>query len=102
MGLGTVGSGVSKILAQKKDHLEEVAGRPLRLRGILVRDIGKKREHLPPKNLMTDQAEEILANPDIENIAHKIYQDSREATPSMSDVPIHLFIHTCTSLTVIS
>lgn len=68
LGLGTVGSGVSKILAQKKDHLEEVAGRPLRLRGILVRDTGKKREHLPPKNLMTDQAEEILANPEIDII----------------------------------
>ena len=66
LGLGTVGSGVSKILAQKKDHLEEVAGRPLHLRSILVRDTGKKREHLPPKNLMTDQAEDILANPEID------------------------------------
>jgi len=68
LGLGTVGSGVSKILAHKKDHLEKVAGRPIELRGILVRDTGKKREHQPPKDLITNNADEILANPEIDII----------------------------------
>ena len=68
LGLGTVGSGVSKILAHKKDHLEKVAGRPIELRGILVRDTDKKREHQPPKDLITNNADEILANPEIDII----------------------------------
>lgn len=44
LGLGTVGSAVSRAIARRADRLEHMAGRPIILRGALVRDATKGRD----------------------------------------------------------
>lgn len=39
LGLGVVGSGVARILNEKRDMLDGMAGCPVRLEGVLVRDL---------------------------------------------------------------
>jgi homoserine dehydrogenase len=65
LGMGVVGGGVVKILMEKGEQLQQVAGAPLSLEGILVRDRGKPRSYEPP-GLLTTNIEDILNNPDVD------------------------------------
>lgn len=65
-GLGTVGSGVACLLRQAQDRLARVAGRPIELTRVLVRDPEKRRDApVPPECLVTDPAR-ILDDPRID------------------------------------
>ncbi|MCQ2559571.1 MAG: homoserine dehydrogenase [Clostridia bacterium] len=66
MGLGTVGQGVYKIL--QKNNLTLKAGASLQVARILVKDPQKNRGIDLPAELLTSQAEDILANPEIDLI----------------------------------
>lgn len=66
IGLGTVGSGVACLLRQARDRLARVAGRPIELTRVLVRDPEKRRDApVPPESLVTDPAR-ILDDPRID------------------------------------
>ena len=65
MGLGVVGTGVAAALLRKSPSLSDVSGRPLRLRKVLVRDLSRPRDVDLPPGLITANAEDILADPDI-------------------------------------
>ncbi|MDA1347737.1 MAG: homoserine dehydrogenase, partial [Chloroflexi bacterium] len=65
LGLGVVGSGVARILNEKRDRLDGMAGCPVRLEGVLVRDLEKDRDYLPSSGLITDRIEDILDNPKV-------------------------------------
>ena len=65
MGLGVVGTGVADKLLGKGSPLSDVTGRPVRLKRVLVRDISIPRDIELPEGLLTTNAEEILADPDI-------------------------------------
>lgn len=68
LGLGTVGSGVYKILTQHGPELDRQSGRKLVLSKILVRDPKKPRTMDVPSELLTTDFAEILEDPEIELI----------------------------------
>ncbi len=51
VGLGTVGSGVAKLLLEHGDRIARQAGRRLELAEVVVRDVGKERDVLVPPAL---------------------------------------------------
>ena len=44
LGLGTVGTGVLKILEKRKEELIKITGDDINIKKILVRDLAKKRD----------------------------------------------------------
>ena len=66
LGGGVVGSEVARVLIDKGETLGELAGRPLSLEGVLVRDAAKRRPNGPPAGLLTTEAGDILDNPRVD------------------------------------
>lgn len=55
VGLGTVGSGVVRLLVESADHITRHAGRPIIVERAVVRDPAKPRSvHLPADRISTD------------------------------------------------
>ena len=65
LGMGVVGAGVAATLLRKDAPLFDVIGRPLKLKKALVRDLSRPRNIDLPPGLLTANAEDILADPDI-------------------------------------
>ena len=65
LGMGVVGSGVAAMLLRKDSPIPSVVGRPVKLRKALVRDLSRPRDVDLPPGLLTTNAEDILADPDI-------------------------------------
>ena len=65
MGLGVVGTGVAAHLLGNGPSLSDIAGRPVKLKKVLIRDISRPRDINLPAGLLTTNAEDILADPDI-------------------------------------
>ncbi len=63
VGLGTVGTGVAKILLTKADRLASRAGRPLALRRVVVRDPGKARDPVVPAGLVGTDVAAAVGDP---------------------------------------
>jgi homoserine dehydrogenase len=59
LGLGTVGSGVANVLLTKRVALERRIGRPVEIRGVLVRNLAKPRAVNATLPLVTD-ARDVL------------------------------------------
>ena len=59
LGLGTVGTGVYRLLKKRADEMDHIVGAELEIRKILVRNLNKKREGVDPA-LLTDDWGEIL------------------------------------------
>jgi len=72
LGLGTVGSGVYKIINDNRESIEQKVGTELKIEKILVSDTNKKRSVEINKELLTDQAENILENPEIDLVVELI------------------------------
>lgn len=64
LGLGTVGSGVYKLVERQRDELEKKTGAFLQIAGILVHNIAKKREGVD-ENLLTDNYKDLTQNEEI-------------------------------------
>ncbi|MDN5325961.1 MAG: homoserine dehydrogenase [Moorella sp. (in: firmicutes)] len=65
LGLGTVGSGVVRLLEQNKAIITQKLGRPLNIKRILVRDLNRPRQVAVDPALLTTDPETILGDPDI-------------------------------------
>ena len=65
LGVGTVGTGVYKILSGQKDEMINKIGAQLEIVKILVRDIKKERKGIPGE-LLTDSFQEIMDDPQIQ------------------------------------
>ena len=65
LGLGTVGTGVYKLLARRADVMEHTAGAVLEVRKILVHSLEKKRDGIDPA-LLTDDWKEIIHDEEIQ------------------------------------
>jgi homoserine dehydrogenase len=65
LGLGTVGSGVARILIEEAELLNIKLGHGLRLAKVCVRDLASPRNFSPPAELLTDDPSQIVGNPDI-------------------------------------
>ena len=62
IGVGTVGSGVARLLDEQADRIARRSGRPLQITRAVVRDPSKARDHLPGVTLSTDPIEAATAD----------------------------------------
>lgn len=65
LGAGAVGSQLAALLLEHGDELSERAGAKLELAGIAVRDVNAPRDTDLPKELFTDDAQELIVGCDI-------------------------------------
>ncbi|HEY4234308.1 MAG TPA: homoserine dehydrogenase, partial [Lacipirellulaceae bacterium] len=72
IGVGTVGSGVARLLLDQGDRTARHAGRTLWLEKAVVRDLKKKRDCDLPKGVVTDNVDDVINNPDIQVVAQLI------------------------------
>jgi homoserine dehydrogenase len=70
VGMGTVGSGVAKLLLDHGDRTARHAGRTLWLERVVVRDLSKPRLADLPAGVLSDDLNSILADPEIKVVAH--------------------------------
>jgi homoserine dehydrogenase len=68
IGLGTVGTGVAKLLTQRPDHLRALGVGPFQLKTIVVRDLSKTRGLELGQARLTTDFESILADPEIDAV----------------------------------
>ncbi|ARA98656.1 MULTISPECIES: homoserine dehydrogenase [Geobacillus] len=68
LGLGTVGSGVVKIIENHQEKLIHQVGCPVKVKKILVRDVQKPREVAVDSALLTTSAADVIDDPDIDVI----------------------------------
>jgi homoserine dehydrogenase len=66
LGLGTVGSGVVKIIENHQDKLMHQVGCPVKVKKILVQDVNKERDVEVDPAQLTTNADDILLDPDID------------------------------------
>lgn len=72
IGLGTVGSGVARLLLDHGDRTARHAGRTLWLSHVVVRDLSKERDADLPEGLLTDNIERVIADPNVKVVAQLI------------------------------
>jgi homoserine dehydrogenase len=72
LGLGTVGSGVVKILRQNRQALERRVGGPLRVKRIAVRDLKAKRATEVEAELLTTDPWAVVRDPEIDIVVELI------------------------------
>jgi len=66
LGLGTVGTGVVKIIENHQDKLMHQVGCPVKIKKVLVQDIEKQRDVSIKKEMLTINAEDILEDQEID------------------------------------
>ena len=64
LGLGTVGTGVYKLIGRRSDEMEQKIGANLEIEKILVHNL-KKTRHGIEQSLLTDRWEDIIGNEEI-------------------------------------
>jgi homoserine dehydrogenase len=69
LGCGTVGGGVAKLLLEQPQRLAARAGRKLTLRKVVVRDVNKPRAVTLPRELLTTDLRQALADPGVQVVA---------------------------------
>jgi homoserine dehydrogenase len=69
VGLGTVGSGVARLLSQNGERTARHAGRPLVLRHVVVRDLARPRSIELPAGIVSADIRKITADPEISVVA---------------------------------
>jgi homoserine dehydrogenase len=72
IGLGTVGSGVARLLLDHGDRTARHAGRILWLEKAVVRDLKKPRYCDLPVGVLTGDVDEVIENPEIKVVAHLV------------------------------
>jgi homoserine dehydrogenase len=69
VGMGTVGSGVARLLLEYGDRTGEHAGRPLWLQHVVVQDVAKSRDVQLPAGVLSSDLNRILNDPEISVVA---------------------------------
>ena len=72
MGLGVVGGGVARALADKADAIEASVGRPVRLTAALVEHPRKRRRDVPAGLRITGDPSDILDDPAVDIVVEVI------------------------------
>lgn len=72
VGLGTVGTGVARLLLDYGDRTARHAGRTLWLEQVVVRDVAKPRQVDLPKGILSADLTRITRDPDIFAVAHLV------------------------------
>ena len=71
LGLGTVGTGVYKLIRMRSDVMEQTVGAQLEIKKILVHNKNKKREGVD-ESILTDDWKEIIEDEEIQIIIEVI------------------------------
>lgn len=69
VGVGTVGSGVARLLLDHGDRTARHAGRTLWLEKAVVRDVKRVRDCVLPAGVLTTDLNEVLSDPEISVVA---------------------------------
>lgn len=69
LGLGTIGSGVMKVLEENGKMIRDHEGVEIEVKKILVRDTSRKRNVEVDRSLLTDNPEDVFKNDEIDIIA---------------------------------
>ena len=72
IGLGTVGTGVAKLLLDHGDRTARHAGRIPWLEKVVVQNLSKPRDVAIPDGVLTDNLNAVLQNPEITVVAQLI------------------------------
>lgn len=72
VGMGTVGTGVAKVLLQQPERLARRAGRPVTLKWAVVRDLKKARGIELPAGILTDDVQKVVADKDVQVAVHLV------------------------------
>ena len=72
VGMGTVGTGVARLLLDHGDRTARHAGRTLWLEQVVVRDLEKNRDADLPEGILTDDLSAITEDPEIKVVAQLI------------------------------
>jgi len=72
VGMGTVGTGVARLLLDYGDRTARHAGRTLWLEQVVVRDVNKKRDVELPKGVLSNDLSRITKDRDIFAVAHLV------------------------------
>jgi homoserine dehydrogenase len=72
IGFGTVGTGTFRILRDNAELIQSRLGVPVKVRKIAVREIGRSREIQVPVALLTDNADEVVNDPEIDVVVELI------------------------------
>jgi len=72
VGMGTVGTGVARLLLDHGDRTARHAGRTLWLKKAVVRDLSKARGIELPDGIITDDVEDVIGDPEISVVAHLV------------------------------
>jgi homoserine dehydrogenase len=72
VGMGTVGSGVARLLLDHGDRTARHAGRTLWLTHAVVRDLKKHRDADIPAGVLTDDIEKVIADDSVKVVAQLI------------------------------
>jgi len=72
VGMGTVGTGVARLLVEQSERLTRHAGRRLHLKKVVVRDLTKPRGVKLPPHVVTDQLSDVTNDPGIQVVAHLV------------------------------
>ena len=65
LGLGTVGTGVYKLIGRRSEEMQQKTGAALEIKKILVHNMKKVRQGVD-QNLLTDQWKEIIEDDEIQ------------------------------------
>ena len=72
LGAGNVGGGVVRILDENRESIERRLGATVSVRRVLVRDLKRARDVDVPEHLLTTDANEVLADPDVRVVVELI------------------------------
>jgi homoserine dehydrogenase len=72
VGMGTVGSGVAKILLNHPDRIRRRSGRLVRLKHAVVRNLNRSRDVALPEGVLSDDWQQVLNDPEVEVVVHLV------------------------------
>ncbi len=72
VGLGTIGTGVTRLLLNHGERLARHAGKQLELTQVVDKDISRSRDVALPEGLLTDDLAKVTENPQIVAVAQLI------------------------------
>jgi len=72
VGLGTVGTGVAKVLLQQSERIARRAGRPIVLRHAVVSDLAKPREIELPSGVLTNDVNRVYQDQETKVAVHLV------------------------------
>ena len=66
LGFGNVGTGTYQALEMNREHIKETSNIDIEIVKVLVSNINKKRDIETPAGVLTDNADDVLLNPEID------------------------------------